>query len=345
MQLTRRYDLIPNLVETAKGYMKHERETLEAVITARNSAVSGLKAAAAESGRRRRHDSSCAGAETQLGGALGRLFALAEAYPDLKANQNMMQLSEELTSTENKVAFARQAYNDSVMGYNNQREMFPGSIIAGMFNFTPAQLLEIEKAEAREAPKVSFTSDCSHGFLRPPGSRASHDALAPGRVPGFRRAGRRRGRRGGRLRHRFGPIRGSSPVKAVVAEAASWCSASSCGASLFKTLSLRAGGGRVARSLGGTRIERSTGDIALKRLHNVVEEMSIASGVTMPEVYVLENEDGINAFAAGNSPADAAIAVTRGAITRLKRDELQGVIAHEFSHILNGDMRLNMPAC
>ena len=115
-----------------------------------------------------------------------------------------------------------------------------------------------------------------------------------------------------------------------------------CGASLFKTLSLRAGGGAVARSLGGTRIERSTGDIALKRLHNVVEEMAIASGVTMPEVYVLENEDGINAFAAGNSPADAAIAVTRGAATRLKREELQGVVAHEFSHILNGDMRLNL---
>jgi Zn-dependent protease with chaperone function len=115
-----------------------------------------------------------------------------------------------------------------------------------------------------------------------------------------------------------------------------------CGASLFKTLSLRAGGGAVARSLGGTRIERGTGDIALKRLHNVVEEMAIASGVTMPEVYVLENEDGINAFAAGNSPADAAIAVTRGAATRLKREELQGVVAHEFSHILNGDMRLNL---
>ena len=115
-----------------------------------------------------------------------------------------------------------------------------------------------------------------------------------------------------------------------------------CGASLFKTLTLRGGGGVVARSLGGTRIDRSTGDPALRRLHNVIEEMSIASGVTMPEVYVLENEDGINAFAAGNSPADAAIAVTRGAATRLKRDELQGVVAHEFSHVLNGDMRLNL---
>jgi len=156
VQLTRRYDLIPNLVETVKGYMKHERETLEAVIKARNTALSGLKAAAANPG-----DASAmtalAGAETQVGATLGRLFALAEAYPDLKANQNMMQLTEELTSTENRVAFARQAYNDAVMSYNNQREMFPGSIVAGMFNFTPAQLLEISKPEAREAPKVSFT--------------------------------------------------------------------------------------------------------------------------------------------------------------------------------------------
>jgi len=156
VQLTRRYDLIPNLVETVKGYIKHERETLEAVIKARNSAVSGLKAAAANPA-----DAAAvaqlSGAEAQLGGALGRLFALAEAYPDLKANQNMMQLSEELTSTENKVAFARQAYNDSVMSYNNAREVFPSSIVAGMFNFAPAQMLEAAKPEAREAPKVSFT--------------------------------------------------------------------------------------------------------------------------------------------------------------------------------------------
>src|SRR6201986_2011735 len=118
VQLKRRYDLIPNLVETAKGYIKHERETLEAVIKARNSAMSGLKAAAANPGDGPAMN-PLAGAETQLGASLGRLFALAEAYPDLKANQNMMQLSEELTSTENKVAFARQAYNDAVMSYNN----------------------------------------------------------------------------------------------------------------------------------------------------------------------------------------------------------------------------------
>jgi LemA protein len=156
VQLTRRYDLIPNLVETAKGYIKHERETLEAVIRARSTAVSGLKAAAADPGNAATMQ-TLQGADNQLAGALGRLMAVAEAYPDLKANQNMMQLSEELTSTENKVAFARQAYNDAVMSYNNQREMFPGSLIAGMFAFLPAQLLEAAKPEAREAPKVSFS--------------------------------------------------------------------------------------------------------------------------------------------------------------------------------------------
>jgi LemA protein len=156
VQLTRRYDLIPNLVETVKGYIKHERETLEAVIKARNSALSGLKAASADPGNAAAV-AQLSGAEAQLGGALGRMFALAEAYPDLKANQNMMQLSEELTSTENKVSFARQAYNDAVMSYNNAREMFPSSVVAGMFNFAPAQLLDIAKPEAREAPKVSFT--------------------------------------------------------------------------------------------------------------------------------------------------------------------------------------------
>jgi len=156
VQLTRRHDLVPNLVETVKGYLAHERQTLEAVINARNAAVSGLKVAAANPG-----DAAAvqqlAGAENVLSGALGRLFALAEAYPDLKANKNMMQLSEELTTTENKVAFARQAYNDSVMGYNNKREVFPSSVVANMFAFVPAQLLEIESPAKREVPQVSFT--------------------------------------------------------------------------------------------------------------------------------------------------------------------------------------------
>jgi LemA protein len=155
VQLTRRHDLIPNLVETAKGYMKHERETLEAVIKARNVAVTGLKTAAANPGDPNAVQ-QLSGAENALNASLGRLFALAEAYPDLKANQNMMQLSEELTSTENKVAFARQAFNDAVMTYNNGREMFPNSIVANMFSFLPAQLLEIESPEKRAVPVVKF---------------------------------------------------------------------------------------------------------------------------------------------------------------------------------------------
>ena len=156
VQLTRRYDLIPNLVETAKGYIKHERETLEAVVRARTAAVAGLKAAAASPGDPAALQ-QLAGAENTLAGALGRLFAVAEAYPDLKANQNMMQLSEELTSTENKVAFARQAFNDAVMSYNTTREVFPNNFVASAFGFAPAELLEIESAEKRAVPKVSFT--------------------------------------------------------------------------------------------------------------------------------------------------------------------------------------------
>ena len=155
VQLTRRYDLIPNLVETAKGYMKHERETLEEVVNARNAAVSGLKAAAADPSNPEAMK-KLAEAEQGLSGALGRLFALSEAYPDLKANENMMQLSEELTTTENKVAFARQAYNDSVMDYNTLRESFPNNFFAEWFNFRAAELLEIEDESKREAPKVSF---------------------------------------------------------------------------------------------------------------------------------------------------------------------------------------------
>jgi LemA protein len=156
VQLQRRYDLIPNLVETAKGYMKHERETLEAVIAARNGAATGLKAAAANPGDAQAMQ-QLATADNTVTQSLGRLFALSEAYPDLKANQNMMQLSEELTSTENRVAFARQAYNDSVMSYNNRREVFPSSFVANTFNFAPATSLEIEKPEQRAAVKVSFT--------------------------------------------------------------------------------------------------------------------------------------------------------------------------------------------
>lgn len=156
VQLQRRYDLIPNLVETAKGYMKHESETLEAVTAARGAAMNGLAAAKANPGDPQAM-AQLAAAEGQLTQGLGRLMAVAEAYPDLKANQNMMQVSEELTSTENKVAFARQAYNDSVMYYNNKREVFPNTFIANMYAFTPASPLELETPEARKAVKVSFT--------------------------------------------------------------------------------------------------------------------------------------------------------------------------------------------
>ncbi|MBE7501732.1 MAG: LemA family protein [Verrucomicrobiales bacterium] len=156
VQLKRRYDLIPNLVETVKGYLKHERETLERVITARNAAASANQRAAANPGDAGAMRELVA-AESSLGGVLGRLFALAEAYPDLKANQNMLSLQEELASTENKVAFARQAFNDAVMVYNTARETFPSNLVAGAFNFTAAELFVVEKPEEREAPKVSFT--------------------------------------------------------------------------------------------------------------------------------------------------------------------------------------------
>jgi LemA protein len=155
VQLKRRYDLIPNLVETAKGYLAHERGTLEAVIAARNAAVTANTRAAQNPG-----DTSAmkdiSTAESALSGVMGRLFALAESYPDLKANTTMLSLMEELTSTENKVSFARQAYNDAVMAYNTRREIFPTNLIAGPFNFGPAELFVIDKPEEKDAPKVSF---------------------------------------------------------------------------------------------------------------------------------------------------------------------------------------------
>ena len=155
VQLTRRHDLIPNLVEIARGYMAHERETLEAVINARNAAISGLTNAKADPGNAEAIK-DLARAEQGLGSALGRLFALSEAYPDLKANQNMMQLSEELSSTENKVAFARQAFNDAVLSFNNLCEKVPSNLVARQFDFKIAEMLKIEDVEAQEAPEVSF---------------------------------------------------------------------------------------------------------------------------------------------------------------------------------------------
>jgi LemA protein len=156
VQLKRRYDLIPNLVEVAKGYLKHERETLERVIQARNQAMNASQQAAKDPGNRDALK-GLMGAESILGGALGRLMVVVEQYPDLKANKNMMQLTEELTSTENKVAFARQAYNDAVMIYNTRREVFPDQVIASMFSFLAAELFEIAEEAEREAPKVTFS--------------------------------------------------------------------------------------------------------------------------------------------------------------------------------------------
>ena len=156
VQLKRRYDLIPNLVEIAKGYMKHESGTLEAVIKARNVAYAASQTAAAnpaDAGAVK----NLLSAETGLAGAMSRLMVVSEQYPDLKANQNMMQLTEEMTSTENKISFARQAYNDSVMTYNTRRESFPTNVLAGMFNFSEAQLFQIDNAAERAAPQVKFT--------------------------------------------------------------------------------------------------------------------------------------------------------------------------------------------
>ncbi|MFO7178005.1 MAG: LemA family protein [Pseudomonadota bacterium] len=155
VQLKRRYDLIPNLVETAKGYLQHERETLEAVIRARNVAVSAANAAARDPGSASAVR-GLASAEAGLGGALSRLLVVSEQYPDLKANQNMMQLTEELTSTENKIAFARQAYNDAVMAYNTRRERFPAVLFAGALGFDAAEPFEIDNVAERQAPRVSF---------------------------------------------------------------------------------------------------------------------------------------------------------------------------------------------
>jgi LemA protein len=156
VQLKRRYDLIPNLVEIAKGYIKHERETLENVTKARNIAYAASQAAASNPGDASAMK-SLVSAESSLAGTLSRLMMVAEQYPNLKANENMMQLTEELTSTENKISFARQAYNDSVMAYNTDREVFPSNIIAGLFNFGPAELFVIDKPEQKDAPKVSFS--------------------------------------------------------------------------------------------------------------------------------------------------------------------------------------------
>eukprot|EP00752_Nemacystus_decipiens_P010739 g9561.t1 len=337
VQLRRRYDLIPNLVETAKGYMAHEKETLEAVLQARASAtqaqinVNGDPTNGADM-------KALAQAEGQLTGALGRLMAVAEAYPDLKANENMMQLTEELTATENKVAFSRQGFNDSVNQYQEYKQQFPPVIIANIFGFDDAEYLEaIEAEEQREAPKqdkarkntgylvglfalaVAGITLLIYGLvlilmLSSQGSQSQSGSAAPP-VPYVEAF-----------------VMTLVGVLVVVG-----------GCSLYKIASLRSGGGEsVARMMGGRLIQPHTGDLDERKVMNVVEEMALASGTPVPPVYVMEGENAINAFAAGYSPDKAVIGITRGAIEKLSRDELQGVVAHEFSHILNGDMRMNI---
>src|SRR5437763_2837148 len=352
VQLRRRYDLIPNLVESVKGYMQHERGTLEAVVKARGNAVSAAQAAAARPGEPAAMQ-GLSQAEGALGGALGRLLAVFEQYPDLKANQNVLGLQEELSSTENKVAFAHQAYNDSVMEYNTRRVSFPDSIFAGMFGFATAELLQAtESVEERKAPQVRFegTRLAAATFFE-----QQHLARRNTRVLFIRSvlatiavvlavdlvAG---------TAHVWTHLRDGVPLAqryaAVPRAFYVWASLGTAllifAVSAFNVTKLGGSGAAVAEMVGARRVEPATREPLERRLLNIVEEMAIAAGVRVPAVYVMDAERGINAFAAGWDTTNCVVAVTRGALETLSRDELQGVIGHEFSHIVNGGIRLNI---
>ena len=338
VQLQRRFDLIPNLVETAKGYLKHERETLEAVIAARGAAVAGLVRGQGEPGRSGGDGANWRRPRGCSNGALGRLLAVAEAYPDLKANQNMMQLTEELTSTENKVAFARQAYNDSVMGYNNKREVFPSSIVAGMFNFAAGRAARDPGRQGRGARgaegAVLFGSDWGFagaklGSLSPRSYGAGDAAPAPCipvqsaapmnffehqaaarrtstpagravRARGARHRARGRRRACWRRRERRRRTRRGRGARVRIAADARRSSAS---ARCTGSRRCAAAASRWRCSSAAMPVPEDTTDFHLRRLRNVVEEIAIASGVPVPKIYVLEHEAAINAFAAGYSPS------------------------------------------
>lgn len=314
IQLQRRYDLIPNLVETAKGYLKHEKETLEAVILARNAAITASDRAATIPGDSRAMQ-RLGESEAMLTDALNKLMVISEAYPELKSDRTMNRLMEELTSTENKIAFARQAFNDSITFYNTQREVFPSNLIATSFNFQAANLLPEISAEVKAVPKTSAFQD----------TEIQRVCLIKKVTSGEK-----------------------------IKSASGWWDSSLFfwvslitttvvgGASLYRIQKLKQGGAIVAAEMGGRIVLPETATETEQQLLNIVEEMALAAGLPVPYVFVLEREHGINAFAAGDRIENAVIGVTKGALDTFNRDELQSVIGHEFSHILNGDMKLNI---
>jgi heat shock protein HtpX len=313
VQLKRRHDLVPNLVETVKGYASHEKDTLERVVQARAAAVSA------------RGVDQQVQAENMLSGALGRLMAIVERYPDLKANQNFLALQEELTSTENKVGFARTFYNDQVRAYNTKIQSIPDNIVAGMFNFREGTFFELESPPNAPSPKSS--SDRLRTVTPHVGSDRRQS-------PPFILANHRDGRPAHRARR--GPRGPARPAH----RPPHWGRRRPHGLGGLFVTALAAGDRILLRSVGAREIAKADAP----RLWNVVEEMCIASGLrTMPRVYIIEN-DAPNAFAAGRKPDLASIAVTSGLLRRLSRDELQGVIAHEIAHIQNLDIRFMMLA-
>src|SRR3972149_4347188 len=299
VQLKRRYDLIPNLVEVVKDYMSYEQETLTRVIEARGAALTA-KGPAAQ-----------AKAESVLTETLKSLFAVVENYPELKANRNVASLQEELTGTENKISFARQFYNDSVMTYNNAIQSIPTNFIASFFNFGQEAYFETE-SESRAVPMLLFTEAARHNV------RMSFLLFALLFVVFFLL--------GTAIGGAYGDVGAGLGLSFVLY--------SILGATAYFS------GSSIMLSIHGAQ---EAGEEAHRQLRNVVEEMAIAAGVPPPKVYVIPTE-GLNAFAAGRRPEEASVAVTAGLLDRLSREELQGVIAHELAHIKSRDTLYNVCA-